>query len=72
MQLVRTTIRLNEQLKKFAERKALDENKSLQEILNHALERYLEEEGTKEAKKIVFKGHDLGKPLDNLTRASYY
>lgn len=72
MQLIRTTIRLNEQLKKIAERKALDENKSLQEILNSALERYLKEEGIKEAKKIVFKSHDLGKPLDNLTRADYY
>lgn len=72
MHLVRTTVRLNGQLKKFAERKALDENKSLQEILNRALERYMEEEGTREAKKIVFKVHDLGKPLDNLTRADYY
>lgn len=72
MQLVRTTVRLNEQLKKIAERKALDENKSLQEILNRALEIYLEEEGKKEAKRIVFKTHNLGKPLDNLTRADYY
>ncbi len=51
MQLVRTTVRLNEQLKRVAERKALDENTSLQEVLNRALERYLEEEGRKEAKK---------------------
>ena len=72
MQLIRTTVRLNEQLKKSAERKALDENKSLQEILNLALEKYLEEEGRKEAKKLVFKTHNVGKPLDNLTRADYY
>lgn len=72
MQLVRTTVRLNENLKKFAERKAIDENKSLQEILNSALERYLEEEGAKEAKEIVFKTHNLGIALDNLTRADYY
>jgi uncharacterized membrane protein YukC len=72
MQLIRTTVRLNEQLKKSAERKALDDNKSLQEILNLALEKYLEEEGKKEAKRIVFKTHNLGKPLDNLTRADFY
>lgn len=72
MQLIRTTVRLNEKLKKSAERKALDDNKSLQEILNLALEKYLEEEGKKEAKKIVFKTHNLGKPLDNLTRADFY
>jgi hypothetical protein len=72
MQLVRTTIRLNEQLKKSAERIAIEKDKSLQEIFNHALERYLEQEGAKEAKKIVFKTHDLGEPLDNLKRADFY
>ncbi|MGH7203598.1 MAG: hypothetical protein ACREHC_04110 [Candidatus Levyibacteriota bacterium] len=72
MQLVRTTIRLNSQLKKFAEHKALEENTSLQEIVNNALEKYLETEGKKEAKKIVFKTHHLGKALDNLTRNDYY
>lgn len=72
MQLIRTTIRLNEQLKKSAERKALEENKSLQEIFNRALERYLEEEGKKEAKKIIFRTHHLGESLDNLTRDDYY
>jgi hypothetical protein len=72
MQLVRTTIRLNEHLKRFAERKALEENRSLQDIFNHALERYLEDEGKKEAREIVFKTHRLGKSLDNLTRDDYY
>ncbi len=72
MQLIRTTIRLNERLKKSAERKAFEENKSLQEIFNRALERYLEEEGAREAKTIVFKTHNLGEPLDQLTRKSYY
>ena len=72
MQLVRTTIRLNSQLKKFAERKALEDDISLQKIVNIALEKYLEDEGKKEAKKIIFKTHHLGKPLDNLTRDDYY
>lgn len=72
MQLVRTTIRLNNQLKKFAEHKALEENTSLQEIVNSALEKYLEADGKKKAKKIVFKTHHLGEPLDNLNRDNYY
>lgn len=72
MQLVRTTIRLNRYLKKFAEHKALQDNTSLQHIVNLALQKYLENEGKKEAKKIVFKTHHLGKALDNLTRDDYY
>lgn len=72
MQLIRTTIRLDQHLKKFAEQKALEENSSLQEVVNNALERYLENEGKKEAKKIIFKTHHLGKALDNLTRNDYY
>lgn len=72
MQLVRTTIRLREPLKKAAERIALEENTTLQEIFNRALENYMQQEGRKEAKKIVFITHDLGAPLDNLRRKDYY
>ncbi len=72
MQLVRTTLRIKEQIKKDAQRHALEENTSLQEIFNRALERYLEQEGKKEARTIVFKTHDLGKALDNLTRKDFY
>ena len=70
--LIRTTIRISENLKKSAELKALREDLTLQDILNRALERYLEKEAKTEAKKIVFKTHNLGTPLDNLTRADYY
>lgn len=70
--LVRTTLRLKENLKKTAEKKALQEDKTLQEIFNRALEEYLERDAKKEAKRIVFKTHDLGEPLDNLTRDDFY
>lgn len=70
--LVRTTLRIKEQLKKNAEKKALQDDITLQEVFNRALERYLENESKKEAKKIVFKTHDLGVPLDNLTRKDFY
>jgi len=72
MQLVRTTLRIKRQLKKAVEHKALEENTTFQEIFNRAIESYLEKEGKAEAKKIVFKTHNLGKPLDNLKRADYY
>lgn len=72
MQLIRTTLRLKKPLKNAAERKALEENISLQEIFNRALESYLEREAEKSAKKIIFKIHHLGEPLDNLTRDDYY
>lgn len=70
--LVRTTLRIKENLKKTAEKKALQENTTLQEIFNRALENYLKTEAKKEAKKIIFKTHDLGMPLDNLRREDFY
>jgi hypothetical protein len=70
--LVRTTLRINKQLKKAAEQKALDENRTLQDIFNQALAFYLEEHAKQQAKKIVFKTHDLGTPLDNLKRSDIY
>lgn len=70
--LVRTTLRIKEHLKKSAQQKALQDDVTLQEVFNRALEHYLENEAKKEAKKIVFKTHDLGVPLDNLTRDDFY
>lgn len=70
--LVRTTLRIKENLKKSAELKALQDDISLQDVFNRALEHYLDKEAKIEAKRIVFKTHDLGKPLDNLKRADYY
>ncbi|MBU1000316.1 hypothetical protein KKE78_02900 [Patescibacteria group bacterium] len=70
--LIRTTLRLNENLKKTAEKKALEDDVTLQEIFNKALEEYLEKDARKKAKKIIFKTHHLGEPLDNLTRDNFY
>lgn len=72
MQLIRTTLRLKESLKKRAEKKAFDENTSLQAVFNTALEQYLEKEAKKKAKKIVFKAYHFGKNLHNLTRDDFY
>lgn len=65
-------MRLKTDLKKTAEKLAIEENTSLQEVFNRALGHYLENKAKREAKKIIFKTHDLGKPLDNLKRADYY
>lgn len=70
--LVRTTLRIKENLKKSAQLKALQDDISLQDIFNRALEHYLEKEAKREAKKLVFKTHKLGEPLDNLTRDDFY
>lgn len=65
-------MRIKENLKKTAEKKALQDDVTLQEIFNRALEEYLEKEAKQEAKKIIFKTHHLGEPLDNLTRDDFY
>ena len=70
--LVRTTLRLKENIKRSAEKKAHEDNTTLQDIFNRALEEYLEKDAKKQAKKIVFKTYHLGKNLDNLTRDDFY
>lgn len=72
MQLIRTTLRLKEDLKKRAEKEAFNKNISLQAIFNAALELYLDQKAKREAKKITFITHDLGVALDNLRREDYY
>lgn len=70
--LVRTTLRIRQDLKRAVKHKALQDDVTFQDIFNRALEKYLEEDARKQAKKIVFKTHRLGVPLDNLTRDDFY
>lgn len=70
--LLRTTLRIEENLKKEAERKALQDDTTLQEIFNRALEHYLKNDAKGQAKKIIFKTHHLGKALDHLSRNDFY
>lgn len=72
MQLTRTTLRLKTSLKKQAEKLAYEEDKSLQDIFNLALESYLKNKAERKAKKLVFHTHNLGVPLDKLTRDDIY
>lgn len=72
MQLVRTTLRIRKDLKKLADNEALKTETTLQDLFNKALESYLNNIARAQAKKIVFKTHNLGEPLDNLTRDDIY
>ncbi|MBI4066483.1 hypothetical protein HY411_02090 [Candidatus Gottesmanbacteria bacterium] len=72
MQLVRTTVRLRPDIKKAAERKAVEEDTTFGYIVHRALEDYLAKAATHKARRLVFHTHDLGVPLDNLTRDDYY
>jgi len=70
--LVRTTLRIEKNLKKEADQLALEQDTTLQNIFNKALIAYLAKDAKKQARKIVFKTHNLGVPLDNLRRSDYY
>lgn len=70
--LVRTTLRIEQNLKKEADKLALEQDTTLQNIFNKALKTYLAKDAKKQAKKIVFKTHNLGVNLDNLTRDDFY
>ncbi len=72
MNLTRTTLRLNTNLKRAAEKRAVEKDTTLQSIFNDALEQYLNKKAKNDAKRIVFHVHDLGKPIDNLKRGDYY
>lgn len=72
MQLVRTTLRLDRDLKKTAEMLALKNDQSFQEVLNQALAQYLIKMAKNDAKTLFLPSHDLGTPLDNLTRDDFY
>lgn len=72
MRLIRTTVRLQEHVKKAAEKRALEEDTTLQDLLQRALLEYLDQRARGKAKRLIFHTHDLGVPLDNLTRKDYY
>ncbi len=63
---------MNSDLKKAAEEEALNEDTTLQAVFNSALEEYLNKKAKTKAENILFKSHDLGAPLDNLSRKDYY
>lgn len=69
--MVRTTLRLDSHLKKAAEKRAYEQEVTLQAIFNQALEEYLNRSAQQQA-KLLFHSHNLGQSLDNLRRQDYY
>lgn len=65
-------MRLKENLKEALEKHAFEEKLTLQEAFNKAIECYLKKEAKKKVKKLIFKTHHLGIPLDNLSRNDFY
>lgn len=72
MKYVRTTLRIQHDLKREAQQYAFAGNCTLQEVFNGALEAYLRSANQRKAKKILFRTHDLKTPLDNLRRSDFY
>lgn len=72
MSVTRTTLRLDTALKREAEKQAAEEDTTLQAVFNAALAQYLDKKARVRAKNIVFRTHDLGEPLDNLSRSDFY
>lgn len=68
----RTTVKLITSLKKAAEKVAIEEDTTLQHIINIALEQYFVNRSKQSTKKFIIPTYDLGKPLDNLTRDDFY
>lgn len=72
MSLTRTTLRIDSNLKRAAEKRAHEEATTLQAVFNEALEQYLHKKARARARSIIFRTHDLGSPLDDLRRDDYY
>lgn len=72
MKKIRTTLKIEENLKKEAELRALKKGTTLQNIFNKALKQYLNKENKKTAKKIVFQDAPIDKKMGNLSRQEIY
>lgn len=75
MQLQRTTVRIHKPLYKQAKKLAVEQDKSIQEILNEALRTYLDNPTMpqNEEKLLVFRDKHMGYKLNRLlTRKDLY
>lgn len=72
MNMVRTTLRMEKDLKKQAELVAVKENTTFQSVVNQALRENLGKRAKRRAKLLVIPKLSVGVPLDNLTRDDFY
>ena len=72
MKTVRTTLRIEEPLKKAVEKRALDQNTTFQKLFNDALRMFVNDINTNAIKEIVFIYKAVDKNMNNLSRKDYY
>ncbi|PIR42809.1 hypothetical protein COV25_00950 [candidate division WWE3 bacterium CG10_big_fil_rev_8_21_14_0_10_35_32] len=72
MKTVRTTLRIEEPLKKAVEKRALDQNTTFQKLFNDALRMFVNDINTNAIKEIVFIDKAVDKNMNNLSRKDYY
>ncbi len=72
MKTIRTTFRIEEQLKIEADKKAFDLNITLQKLFNDALRMLLKDLSRQKASRVVLFSKPVDKRIDNLTRDEIY
>lgn len=72
MDKIRTTLRIEKQLKTAAERRALELDTTLQDIFNTALRNYLTKANEIKVKDILFYDRPISAKLNDLKREDYY
>lgn len=72
MKTIRTTLRIEESLKKAVEQKALNENTTFQKLFNDALRMFINDLSKKKSKEIIFLKKAVDKKINNLTRKEFY
>ena len=70
--IMRTTMRIEPNLKDQIQRLAQKQNMSMQALCNLALRQYLDDTNKKSAKKLVLHAKDLGAHLGTITRDDIY
>jgi predicted DNA-binding protein len=68
----RTTVNLKPEIYRRLRRAAIDRDRTLQEMVNEALDRYLRERGKERKEGFSFRTFRLGKVRGRLTREEIY
>ena len=70
--MIRTTVRLDEDLFKEARKKAIDQRVAFADIVNKALKDYLKEPKKAKTAKFELKVYNMGKVKGKISRADIY
>lgn len=75
MLIQRTTLKIDQQIYKLAKKKAVDQEISLQNLINNALKQYLtvdSDDNIQQRKEFKFGNFDLGKLKEKIDRKTLY